>query len=226
MHGKVNKFDKLFIILFIVGFVILAISGWNDSISRLIWITSIPLAAVIGMISKRFQINWISSSKFIIIIMLFIIGLKSINGLKYSYNNHLLQPVIAELQLYKWVRENTPENSMFIIPMTIESMRVRGRRAVVIEWKSTTSIASDLEEWYQRIIAINGFSNSTLPTELTHPILNKGYLNLDTKRAKLIKERYGADYLIILAEEHRGNLDGLIRRYRNEQYIVLEIPSE
>jgi hypothetical protein len=226
MHGKVNKIDKLLMIFLIIGSVILAISGWRDSITRTIWIASIPLAAVIGMIAKRFHINWISSSKFIIIILLFIIGLKSIVGINNSYNYHWSQPVLEELQLYEWVRENTPENSMFIIPTSIESMRIRGRRAVVVEWKSTTSIASDLKEWYQRILDVHGFPESTLPTEVTSQLLEKGYLHLDTKRAKLLQERYDADYIVILAEEHRGNLDGLIGRFRNEKYLVLEIPSE
>ena len=108
----------------------------------------------------------------------------------------------------------------------IESRRIRGRRAVVVEWKPTTFIASDLEEWYQRVLDVHGFPKSTLPTEVTSQLLKKGYLHLDTKRAKLLQERYCADYIITLAEEHRGNLDGLIERFRNEQYLVLEIPSE
>jgi hypothetical protein len=227
MHGKVNKIDKLLIVFLIIGLVILVISGLSDGLTRLIWITSIPLAAVIGMIAKRFQINWISSSKFVIIIFLFIIGVKFIVGLKNSYNNyHWAQPVLGELQLYEWVRENTPENSMFIVPEGVESMRIRGRRAVVVDRESASSIPSDLEKWYQRVLDVNGFPKSTLPSEVTSQLLTKGYLHLDTKRAKLLQERYGADYIIILAEEHRGNLDGLIKRYRNEQYLVLEIPSE
>jgi len=226
-NGELQKKDKLFITFLIIAGVMLVISGWGpfDSKARFLWIMSFPLTIGASYILTKLQINKISRLKIFISFLLIILLWGSKNGIT-NAQNHASLPTLnqnAEFKMESWVRENTPKNAVFIIPTQIEYMRVRARRAVVVEWKSTSTIPADLREWYKRILDVSGFPYATSPTELSHKLLKDGYSHLDTARAKSLQNRYGAKFIVV-SNDHKGNLDDLIIRYQNEEYRILEIP--
>ena len=138
--------------------------------------------------------------------------------------NHFMDPSPPSLaQMEKWVRDNTPENSIILIHPNMEYMRIRARRAVVVDEKSVPQLPSDVKEWYQRICDVCGFP-ATLPALTPEHIMFEGYRNLDTERTRFLQKKYGSDYVVVLAKEHIGDLSGLKERFRNDDYLVLEIP--
>lgn len=138
-------------------------------------------------------------------------------------HNHFTDPSPPSLaEMEKWVRENTPDDSIFVIHPNMENMRIRARRAMVVDEKSVPQLPSDLKEWYQRISDVCGFP-MRLPALTPEHIVIEGYRNLDTERARFLQKRYGADYVVILTKEHVGDISGLIERFSNDIYRVLEI---
>lgn len=235
IHFLKNKFkdlqsqDKFVIIFFILAIFALLSFGWRPfaSKSRLLWLTAIPLSIGIGYLLNLLKIYSLNRYKVFLILLFVIIATSSISGIKNTrdYSSPSIAYQAEEAQMEEWVRENTPKDALFITPMSVGHMRVRGERALIVEWKSTSSIPSDLRKWYHRLLDVSGFPRSTPPTEITEELLEEGYLQFDTARAKLLQERYGANYIVVSTKNHLGNLEGLIEHYRNEKFRVLEIPT-
>jgi len=212
--------------LFIAGIVLVNISFIRSSPRGLLWMISIPLSLLAGAMVTRLTKGLISYSKAILasflVIMIVIMGWSSYRGLMIGSHNHFLHPIPVSLgNMEKWVRENTPVNSIFVIPPDLEYMRIRARRAVVVDWKTAPVFASDMEEWYRRICDISDMP----PNAPTYALLENGYRHLDKERAKMLRSRYGATFVVVKSKEHVGNLSGLMERFNNGDYKVLEIPS-
>ena len=92
----------------------------------------------------------------------------------------------------------------------------------MVDWKPACFLPSDLKEWYLRLC--NEAGVPTKPMVKDENVLIKGYDQLDFKRAEWLKKLYGANYIVVLNREHVGNLSGLIERFSNADYRVLEIP--
>lgn len=231
----IQKKDKIFIFGVCIAGAVLVSNGWGPFFDKtlFLWIAAIPFAALIGWIvyrlkkdvSFRSKTIYVSLSIFMAVIMVKM----SHTGLLHCTHNHFSHPApdsVADLE--EWIRENTPDDSIFVIhPQMNESqIRIRTRRAVVVGIKGLPHIPSYIEEWYKRVCDVCGFSDpypdaATISAET----MIDGYRHLDTNRAKLLRQRHGADYVIISAKGHVGDVAGLLDRYHNEAYRVLEIPS-
>lgn len=192
------------------------------SLFVILFITIYPDATV----SKLEKYN-ISRAKAVLtsffIMMVFVMCL----SLSYGQLNRIYRfynPISStETVMEEWVHENTPEDSIFIIHPNMSHMRIGSRRAVVVDEKSVATMSSHLQEWYRRICDVCGYP-ATLPAVIPEHIVIEGYRNLDTERARFLQKRYGANYVVVLAKEHIGDLSGLKERFQNDDYLVLEIP--
>ena len=222
-HKNLRKSDKYFIIFAVITGFVLFISGWGslENKGRFIWIISFPLVILTSYLFTKLKISSINRLYLFVFFLSIILIRSPINNIRNFISPPLLNQS-SEIKMEEWIRENTPADAIFIIPLDIEKMRVQGRRAVIVEWKSTTSIPSDLREWYRRILDVSGFPYKTSPDEISRKLLVDGYNNLDTIRANYLKKLYGARYIVV-SNDHKGDLDELAIKYQNAEYRVLEI---
>ncbi len=210
---------------FVAGMVLANKSFAQSSIRALIWLIAVPLAFLMGTLVSYVSKGLVERSKAILtsflIIIVSMMGIYSYRGLTIYSHNYLLHPASASLgEMENWCRANTPNDAIFVIPPELEYMRIRARRAIVVDWKTPPVFPSDMEEWYRRICAISGISTP----RPTYDLIKEGYRHLDTKRAEMLRQRYGATFVVVKSKEHVGDLKGLMERFRNQDYQVFEIP--
>ena len=85
------------------------------------------------------------------------------------------EPKVAEL--YDWVKLNTPEDAIFLVPLELSSFRYGAERAVVVDWKMHTYKTNTIFDWYTRVYDVR------------------------TKGGLFLYYTYGVDYIV---EESEG----------------------
>ncbi|HEY0466051.1 MAG TPA: DUF6798 domain-containing protein, partial [Polyangiaceae bacterium] len=100
-------------------------------------------------------------------------------------------------ELCAWVTRNTPENALFLTPPREIDIRMRCRRAVVVDWTEPAR-SSEILEWYARLEDVTG----------RHPFRGaldlQGYEDLDAKRLGRLQRRYGLDYVVVTRGHELG----------------------
>jgi len=211
----------------IFGLIFLLHFRWGPiQPKRFIWLMAIPLATLGGWIAYQISKNKdlrIKVAGGIILAMMAIDIIRiSYHGIQMSRNYETNPDPPSIGQMESWVRHNTPPDSIFVVHPEMPYMRYRARRAIVVDFKPPCYIPSDLQEWYHRLC-----NEAGLPFKpMVHgedPII-EGYDKIDFSRAEQLKKIYGASYLVVVNKEHKGDLTGLIPRYANADYRVLQIP--
>jgi hypothetical protein len=118
----------------------------------------------------------------------------TVNGWKASHFK--LEDDNLELQtMYNWIKNNTPVDSLFVIPPGLSGFRLYARRAVVVDWKGFPYDKREQIEWLKRIRTVTGLERYPSLKDLC-----RGYANMDENRINALKKRYKADYVIIPKE--------------------------
>jgi hypothetical protein len=223
---KISTGDKIFIVLSLISATFLINIYWGPQISksRFLWLISIPLARLLTQLIQNFKKSQNRSKTvqaliFATMIFIITIYLKAYFG---KSENYLTNSSPSLAQMEKWVRENTPKDTILVIPPDMQYMRLRTQRAVVVDWKSTNFKPSDLWEWYKRLSDIAGISLDTIAPNFE--LIMTGYNYLDTTRATLLNKRYGTNYVVVLTKKHRGDLSGLKEKFTNEDYKIFDTP--
>lgn len=224
---KIDKADKLFLWTSLFLFIGLSLISWGPHISRIhfLWLSSIPMSAFMAFFAKKYLKNrFKKKSLFFMLIYagMIAIMLVYLNGYFGKTKEFLSGYSPALISMQKWIKSNTPENAIFVIPPDIIYMRTRARRAIVVDWLSIPYFPKDLKEWYQRLSDISGTDSERLAPNLD--FFAAGYRNLDFNRAIFLKDRYGANFLVVEKDNHVGNLSGLIEIFSNEEYRIFKIP--
>jgi hypothetical protein len=84
------------------------------------------------------------------------------------------------LTVCDWARENTPIDAVFLVPPGESSMRLRGRRAIVVNFKAVPQLSGELPAWRDRLRSVLALDDLRA--------LPRGYRQ--TMRA--VDERYGS----------------------------------
>ena len=124
-------------------------------------------------------------------------------------------PPPDEAALYAWCREHTDRGAVFIIPPLLSGFRIMAERAVVIDWKCMPVLPCDTLEWYRRHVAICGEAVDSAVQAA------RVYRTLNAERVRALQAAYGARYVIVESEQHRGSLVGLHPLYAGEGYLSL-----
>jgi len=127
-------------------------------------------------------------------------------------------PSAVDLELYKWIN-NTNVCSRFLVPPDLQDFRLRGERAIIVDWKSTPIDPDGLIEWYERIQDISGRNGIYTLEEA-----NEGYSNLDRKNLKLLKDKYSISYAVFYADKNTLSYH-LPIVFQNNKYVVIELES-
>jgi len=203
---------------FIAAFLVAA-AAWafmGETPLRLTWLVAMPLAAAGARVVKK-----IPARRIIIIALVLLMIPLTAYGL--AFRSTLWRSGKSDqAHLADWLRLNTPPDSVLVVPpeWDMGALRLRARRPLVVDLKCFPFIVpSEIIEWHRRIQDVCGISPSS-PISATRP----GYLRLDTSRALMLRDKYAADFVIILTDKHLGDLTGLPERFHNNTYRVLEIP--
>lgn len=130
----------------------------------------------------------------------------------------VLMPSRSESDLYRWARAATPQDALFVPPLDLERFRLGAGRGIVVDWKGFPYRLKDAEEWYRRIAEVSGTTNPASQQEAL-----QGYLGLDAARARALARTFGAQYVVVRARQHLGDLSELNKVYSNDEYSVYRI---
>ena len=98
-----------------------------------------------------------------------------------------------------WVRSNTPDDAVFLIPPDDTSFRYLARRAAVVSFKHVPQLSAELPEWRDRLRAVLDLDNlSTLPHPFpaTLAAIGARYKQLPADHLFTVARKYGARYVI------------------------------
>jgi hypothetical protein len=130
------------------------------------------------------------------------------------HSNLLVHDTDPRSELETWMRERSPRDALFLIPPKEETLRFRGERAVVIDWKSTPSIPAQILEWYRRICDVAG-------REVHGEADLAGYARLDPPRLAALRQRYAVDFAVVERKD-AAKLAGYTAVYSNTDYTVFD----
>ena len=118
-------------------------------------------------------------------------------------------------ELYRWLREQSPKDAVYLTPPDLEGARFLGQRAIVVDWKAVPLIPTELLVWYERLCDVTG-------RQLKSSGDLAGYGSLDPERLALIVSKYHPDYVVLRRGAER-RFPGLPVVYQNYGYCVLKI---
>ena len=124
----------------------------------------------------------------------------------------------ATADLYRWLRERSPKDAVFLTPPDLEGARYLGQRAIVVDWKAVPLIPTELLAWYERLCDVTGRHVSSAKDL-------GGYGSLDPERLAQIAAKYHPDYLVLRRGAER-RFPGLAEVYQNGGYSVLKVLPE
>jgi hypothetical protein len=120
-------------------------------------------------------------------------------------------------ELYRWLREESPKDAIYLTPPDLEGARFLGQRAIVVDWKAVPLIPTELLGWYERLCDVTG-------REVKNSGDLGGYHSMDPERLSLIVRKYHPDYLVLRRGGERRFAD-LPVVYQNSGYSVLKIAA-
>ncbi len=121
----------------------------------------------------------------------------------------------ANSELYKWLREQSPKDAVYLTPPDLEGARLLGQRAIVVDWKAVPLIPTELLGWYERLCDVTG-RHITSSSDLG------GYGSIDPERLALIESKYHPDYIVLRRGAERRFPD-LPVVWQNGGYSVLKL---
>jgi hypothetical protein len=121
----------------------------------------------------------------------------------------------SQADLFRWLREESPKDAVYLTPPDIEGTRYLGQRAIVVDWKAVPLIPTELLGWYERLCDVTGRHVGGLSDM-------GGYGSMDSERLALIVRKYHPDYVVLRHGAER-RFPGLPIAYQNGGYSVLKI---
>ena len=102
--------------------------------------------------------------------------------------------------LCRWASQNTPIDAIFLVPPDEQSMRLIGRRAIIVNYKSVPQLSSELAQWRERLCDVLATPDlNALPRGYvqTLPAIRQRYDALSAQQLAAVAEKYHAQYLVI-----------------------------
>lgn len=122
-------------------------------------------------------------------------------------------------RLSAWVRENTGERSVFIVPPMFGKFRITARRAVVVDFKCIPYTDSAIREWADRLEDCYGPIRQTGFRAVA--AMENRYAGLDDRRLAGLARKYKAAYAVL----YRRTPTGLPVLYDRGPYKVVRLPG-
>jgi hypothetical protein len=121
----------------------------------------------------------------------------------------------ANLDLYRWLRESSPRDAIYLTPPDLDGARFLGQRAIVVDWKAVPLMPRELLVWYERLCDVTG-RHVAGTGDLS------GYHAMDAQRLALLETKYHPDYVVLRRGTER-RFPAFPVVYQNGGYSVLKI---
>jgi hypothetical protein len=99
-----------------------------------------------------------------------------------------------ELALYRWVREATPIDALFVAPPSLSLFRLLGRRAIVADTKSPPLQPALMVRWYRRLCELVDRTDVE-----THEEVERLWDRLTPDQLERVARGFGADFIVVWA---------------------------
>jgi hypothetical protein len=136
------------------------------------------------------------------------------SGLEHS--NLLGETRPCDASQYRFMREHTAKDALFLTPPNDEYARYCGERAIVVDWKSIPAVPAEILDWYQRLKDVTGKDRIDSAADLN------GYDQLDATRVARLKTRYGITH-VVARRGHEQALSTYSRVFENRAFVVFDV---
>jgi len=181
------------------------------------YIFSMFLGIISLLVPRSWNVNSIKMKYFKPIIIILMIFLSCIILIQ----TDIQQKETENDGLYEWIRGNTPNDAIFLIPPTMEDFRLRADRAIVIDWKAFPFKDSAIIEWRDRIFDVTNNQENNLIFQgfSSYPQLEKSYTLLNESYFLYLSKKYNVEYVVI----NKSRELEFTELYSNSQYRVYRI---
>lgn len=122
-------------------------------------------------------------------------------------------------QLYDFIRQETPQDAIFLIPPSLGSFRLGAERAIVVDYKAFPFEEERMLEWVERVQAVS--NNPPIDEGKNYyDLVLEGYDALDVEKISTLKYEYNISYALFMKPSHRE----LPVTFENEVYVLYEVP--
>jgi hypothetical protein len=122
---------------------------------------------------------------------------------------------VAWRQLTDWVKQQTPDDALFLTPRSQQTFNWYTGRSEVITWKNLPQDATGIVEWWARLNDVYRPQPDDEPEDWYESLAN-----IPVPRLRRLAEKYGFEYLVTEALPPLA----LPVVYRNESYAVYKMP--
>lgn len=101
--------------------------------------------------------------------------------------------------LCRWIEQNTPDDAILLVPPAEESMRLLGRRAIVVNFKGVPQLSAELAEWRKRLCDVLSIDDPTvLPRGFgeTMRAMRVRYNAMTPLQLEFAATKYGARFIV------------------------------
>jgi hypothetical protein len=104
----------------------------------------------------------------------------------------------AYIQLTHWAAAHTDKNAIFLVPPNEQSMRVDGRRAIVVNFKAVPQLSGELAEWRRRMEKVLGQDLRSLPRPMPQTLSAMAaiYNERPAEDLRQLAGDFGARYIV------------------------------
>src|SRR2546430_5574888 len=120
-----------------------------------------------------------------------------------------------------WIRQHTPRDAIFITPPYLEGFRLRAERAIVVDFKSTAYLETDVREWRDRLLDLTSHVVYTRKQD-PYPAMRVGYQSLTPDAIGRVAAKYSATFVVAERPTHFD----MPLLYENASYALYEIPRQ
>jgi hypothetical protein len=103
------------------------------------------------------------------------------------------------LELCDWASKHIPTDAVLLVPPDEQSMRLHGRRAIVVNFKNVPQLSGELGEWrdrLQNVLEIDDLRRLPRPFHKTLDAIRARYAELPAEHLVQAARRYGARYVL------------------------------
>jgi hypothetical protein len=101
--------------------------------------------------------------------------------------------------VFDWIRENTSEETIFLIDPLIIDFYTFAERARYVSFNHSPQSAGDILEWYERVQLNNNQQTPQIP--LSRGELRANFYQLDPGSIRRLGDTYGLSYYLGLANQ-------------------------
>ena len=128
-----------------------------------------------------------------------LLTLQAIQFLRVKYQRGLHRPPQETRAVFDWIRENTSEETIFLIDPLIIDFYTFAERARFVSFNHSPQSAGDILEWYERVQLNNNQQTPQIP--LSRGELQANFYQLDPHSIRWLGDTYGLSYYLGLADQ-------------------------